>query len=136
MSRLVVLFAAFLQHTTCGASIADCVITDHGAVADNKTLNTAAIQGAIDACHAASPEGSRVLVPPGAFKTGSLSLRSNMELHLAKGAAFYGSTNPADYPIVAGLPFGTMWRALVSGYNLKCVNNRRKRRCARKRLYN
>jgi polygalacturonase len=99
----------------------DCVITDYGAVADNKTVNTVAIQGAIDACHAASPAGSRVVVPAGAFKSGSLSLRSNMELHLMQGGGLYGSTNASDYPIVAGLPFGTMWQALVSGYNLTNV---------------
>jgi polygalacturonase len=103
----------------CSAS--DCVITHDGAVADNKTLNTAAIQGAIDACHASSPAGSRVVVPAGAYQTGSLSLRSNMEFHLEKGAGIFGSTNPSDYPIVAGLPFGKMWRALVSGYNLTNV---------------
>ena len=30
---------------------AECVITAHGAVPDNETVNTAAIQSAIDACH-------------------------------------------------------------------------------------
>ena len=100
-----------------------CVITDarYGAKPDNTTINTAAIQRAIDACHAASPAWSRVVVPEGAFKTGSLELRSNMELHLEAGAGLYGSTNPSDYPIVEGLPFGKMWRALISGYNLTNV---------------
>ena len=39
-----------------------CTITDYGAVADNKTVNTASIQTAIDACHKASPQGSKVIV--------------------------------------------------------------------------
>ena len=99
----------------------DCLITDHGAVADNRTVNTKAIQAAIDACHSASPGGSRVVVPAGAFKTGSIMLRSNLELHLEKGAGLYGSENWDEYPIVPGLPFGTMFRALVSGYNLSNV---------------
>lgn len=99
----------------------ECVITDYGAKADNTTINTAAIQSAIDDCHTASPAQSRVVVPPGAFKTGSIELRSNLELHLAKGAGLYGSSNPRDYPIVRGLPFGLMWRALISGYNLTNV---------------
>jgi hypothetical protein len=98
-----------------------CTITEHGAVGDNKTMNTAAIQATIDGCHASSPGGSTVVVPSGAFKTGSLALRSNMEFHLAKGARLYGSTDPSDYPVVAGLPFGKMWRALISGYNLSNV---------------
>ena len=59
--------------------------------------------------------------PAGAFKTGAIQLRSNMELHLEKGAGLYGSTNASDYPIVRGLPFGQMWRALISGYNLTNV---------------
>lgn len=101
----------------------ECVITDsrYGAKPDNATVNTVAIQRAIDACHAASPAWSRVVVPPGAFKTGSLEMRSNMELHLEEGAGLYGSTNPSDYPIVQGLPYGKMWRALISGYNLTNV---------------
>ena len=49
---------------------------------------------------AAHPGGARVVVPAGAFKTGAILLRSNMELHIAKGAGLYGSTDPADYPIV------------------------------------
>eukprot|EP00038_Savillea_parva_P010466 m.190565 g.190565 ORF g.190565 m.190565 type:complete len:478 (-) comp18057_c0_seq1:195-1628(-) len=104
----------------------ECVITDapYNAVADNTTVNTQAIQRAIDACHAAHPDGARVIVPAGAFKTGSILLRSNMELHLAKGAGLYGSTNPHDYPLLnRALPFGdSMWQALVSGYNLTNVS--------------
>lgn len=99
----------------------DCVITDHGAVADNTTSNTKAIQTAIDACHVAHPDGGRVVVPKGNFRTGSLALRSNIELHLEKGAGLYGSSDWAEYPIVEGLPFGTMFRALISGYNLTNV---------------
>ena len=104
-----------------GSTVHTCTITEHGAVGDNKTMNTAAIQATIDGCHASSPGGSMVVVPSGAFKTGSLALRSNMEFHLTKGARLYGSTDPSDYPVVAGLPFGKMWRALISGYNLSNV---------------
>lgn len=104
----------------------ECVITDDpfGAIPDNATVNTAAIQRAINACHAAHPNGARVVVPPGAFKTGPILLRSNMELHLAKGAGLFGSTNPRDYPLLnRALPFGdAMWQALVSGYNLTNVS--------------
>ena len=71
---------------------------------------------------AAHPRGARVVVPEGAFKTGSLALRSNMELHLAKGAGLYGSSDWSEYPVVPGLPFGTMFRALISGYNLTNVS--------------
>ena len=45
-------------------------IQSYGAVADGVTLNTAAIQAAIDACAAAS--GGRVTVPTGTYKTGTI----------------------------------------------------------------
>jgi len=118
---LLLLSTVISAAATAGVEVTDCLISDYGAVADNRTVNTVAIQSAIDACHVASPGGSRVIVPAGAFKTGSLALRSNMELHLEKGAGLYGSESWDEYPVVPGLPFGTMFRALVSGYNLTNV---------------
>jgi len=70
-------------------------ILDYGATPDGRTLNTAAIQQAIDACHAAG--GGRVLCSPGCFITGSVELKSNVELHLAPGCRLVGSTDLADY---------------------------------------
>jgi polygalacturonase len=70
-------------------------ILDYGACADGKTLNTSAIQRAIDACHAAG--GGRVLCGSGEFLTGSLQLKSRVDLHLAAGCRLVGSTNLADY---------------------------------------
>lgn len=71
-------------------------VTDYGAVADSQTLNTAAIQEAIDACHDAG--GGIVRVPAGTFVTGSLALKSRVELHLEPGSVLRGSTDLADYP--------------------------------------
>jgi hypothetical protein len=60
-------------------------ITSYGAVADNATLCTSNIQAAIDAAAAAG--GGLVRVPPGgAFRTGALSLASNVYLYLPDGA--------------------------------------------------
>ena len=47
-----------------------CSIADHGAIADNATLATGAIQAAIDACHDEHPLGATVLVPRGAYRPG------------------------------------------------------------------
>jgi exo-poly-alpha-galacturonosidase len=69
-------------------------IVDYGAVADGSTLNTAAIQRAIDA----AATGSTVLVPSGVFKTGALWLKGNMTLEVAGGGTLLGSENAADYP--------------------------------------
>jgi len=74
----------------------DFPITDFGAKPGAPA--TAAIAAAISACHAAG--GGRVVVPAGEWLTGAVHLRSNVNLHVAKGATLRFSTNPADYPIV------------------------------------
>lgn len=70
-------------------------ILDFGAVADGKTLATKAIQDAINTCF--ENGGGRVLVPTGDYLTGSLFLKSNVELHLAHAARLIASTDLADY---------------------------------------
>ncbi len=71
-------------------------ITDYGAVNDGKTLNTAAIQAAINACAAGG--GGVVVVPPGAWLTGSVQLKSHVTLELENGAVLRGSPRLDDYP--------------------------------------
>ena len=72
MNFLVVLFLLKDATSWTGDEPHQCDITDslYGAKSDNKTVNTVAIQRAIDSCHAISPSWSRVVVPSGAFKTG------------------------------------------------------------------
>ncbi|MDF7826941.1 glycosyl hydrolase family 28 protein [Pontiellaceae bacterium B12227] len=64
-----------------------------GAKGDGKTLNTIAFQKAIDA----TPKGGVLTVGPGQYVTGTLKLKSNMELHLSEGAELLGSTSLDDY---------------------------------------
>lgn len=73
-------------------------ITDFGARGDGTTLATESIRKAIAACAAAG--GGRVLVPAGRFLTGAVHLKSNVELHVARGATLLFSTDPAHYPLV------------------------------------
>ena len=73
-------------------------ITDFGASGDGGRLATDAIARAVAAC--AEAGGGRVLVPAGRFLTGAVHLRSNVELHVARGATLLFSTNPAHYPLV------------------------------------
>jgi hypothetical protein len=71
-------------------------ILDFGAVADGKTLNTLAIQAAIDAAFKA--RGGTVYVPSGSYYTGGLVLKSWVTLYLEGGATLLGSTSMTDYP--------------------------------------
>lgn len=73
----------------------DYHVTDFGAKADGKTLNTASIQRAIDFAH--EQGGGRVVFTSGNFLTGSIYLKSNVTLHLETGATLLGSINPWDY---------------------------------------
>ena len=71
-------------------------IKDFGAIADGKTLNTQAIQKAIDTCH--KDGGGQVLVENGIYMFGTVVLRSNVELHIAANATLLGSPRMEDYP--------------------------------------
>lgn len=65
-------------------------IKDFGAVGDGKTVDTKAIQDAIDA-------GGTVYVPDGEYVTGTLYLKSNGGLYLSPGARLVASHDRADY---------------------------------------
>lgn len=71
------------------------IITEFGAKGDGRTVNTAAIQKAIDK---AALQGGTVVVPAGTFMTGTIQLKSNVTLHLNKNAVLYGVATPAAYP--------------------------------------
>ena len=75
----------------------DHSILDFGAAGDGRTLNTRAIQRAIDRCR--DEGGGRAIVPAGVFVTGTLQLRSRVELRLERGAVLRGSTDLADYAL-------------------------------------
>lgn len=71
------------------------LITDYGAKADGKSINTIAIQKAIDA--AFKNKGGRVIFPKGNFLSGSIILKSNVTLYFEEESVLLGSTNPKDY---------------------------------------
>jgi alpha-L-rhamnosidase len=72
--------------------------TDYGATGDGQTLNTVALQKAID--DIAAKGGGTLRIPPGTFVTGSIFLKPGVNLHLAAGAVLKGSTTLKDYPAV------------------------------------
>jgi polygalacturonase len=69
-----------------------------GLAADGATLNTRAIQSAIEQCAAAG--GGQVVLPPGRYLTGTLRLRDRVTLVLEGGAVLLGSTHLKDYPVL------------------------------------
>jgi DNA sulfur modification protein DndE len=73
-------------------------IISYGAVSSSNTLNTGAIQQAIDM--AAKQGGGMVLVPSGFWLTGPIKLLSNVNLHISSGAVLQFSNKPKDYPLI------------------------------------
>jgi polygalacturonase len=80
----------------------DFPVTDFGAVPDGKTLNTAAIQKAIDACSAAG--GGTVVIPRtdhgGVYMSGAIFLKKGANLRIEKDAVLKAWLDPAQYPII------------------------------------
>ena len=64
-------------------------ITYYGAKGDGRTVNTLAFRQAIDAC--AKSGGGTVDVPAGEFVSGTIVLRSHVNLHLEAGANWFGA---------------------------------------------
>lgn len=71
-------------------------IVDYGAIADGKTMNTKAIQEAINLAHD-NKQGGKVVIPKGTFLIGSIEMKSNVAIYLEEDAILLGSTNPDNY---------------------------------------
>jgi len=69
---------------------------DYGAIADTSTVNTVSIQKAINDC--AKKGGGTVVFKPGTYVTGSLFIKSNVQLRIDKGVVLLGSQHFEDYP--------------------------------------
>ena len=74
-------------------------IADYGAIADGKTKNTEAIAEAVEAV--VTNGGGTVVIPRGIWLTGPITMKSNLNLHLADGALLLFTDDKDDYPLVA-----------------------------------
>jgi hypothetical protein len=96
MKRMLVLtavaFACCLHVLTAQMQLD---IKTFGAKGDGTTLETTAIQRAIDKAY--ENGGGVVNVPPGKYIVGTLILKDNIDLHVQAGAEIIGSPNIADY---------------------------------------
>ena len=70
----------------------NCDPRDDGAAGDGNSIDTAALQAALDGC-----AGGQVLVSAGTYLTGPLFLSSGTTLELAAGAMLLGVDDPAAY---------------------------------------
>ena len=86
--KSIFLFLALL-FTSASYAQQNFNIIDFGAKGDGVTLNTEAIQSAIDKCF--QEGGGQVVIPPGIFLTGTVNLKSNVYLFLQPGSTLKGS---------------------------------------------
>jgi len=73
-------------------NLADC-----GGTGDGKTLNTSAFERGM--ARLSEKGGGRLVVPPGLWFTGPIKLRSNIALHLERGALIQFSGDHKMYPL-------------------------------------
>ena len=71
-------------------------VRDFGAKGDGVAKDTTAIQSAIDRCGESG--GGRVVLANGTFLSGSIRLRTGVELHIDGTARLLASPDIADFP--------------------------------------
>jgi exo-poly-alpha-galacturonosidase len=91
------------------------LITDFGAVTNSQTVNTKAIQSAID--HCAGNGGGVVVVPKGTFMSGALFFKPGVNLLVEKDAVLKGTANPDDYPQI-----NTRWEGVEREWTSAFLN--------------
>jgi hypothetical protein len=77
-------------------------IVDFGAKGDGKTLDTQALQSAIDACN--RDRGGTVLIPAGVFVIGTVELKSNVTLYISTQGTLLGSADGNQYHAADAIP--------------------------------
>lgn len=93
-------------------------VYDFGAAGDGIANDGPAIQRAVDAC--AAQGGGRVMLHHGTFLSGTVELRSHVELHLASSAVLLGSPDLAQYVQDAQTPYRNLARCFI--YARDCIH--------------
>jgi polygalacturonase len=75
-------------------------IVDYGAKGDGPSLNTTAINRTIIAC--SGKGGGVVLIPPGIWKTGPITLKSNVNLCISKSSVLQFTEDKSQYHLIEG----------------------------------
>ena len=95
-------------------------VREFGAKGDGHTLDTVAIQSAIDAAH--KDQGGTVLIPAGTFVVGTIELKSNVTLKVAAQGRVLGSEKYDHYKPGNGVPTGNGNIVLISAANAENVS--------------
>ncbi|MBE6597284.1 MAG: hypothetical protein E7641_06395 [Ruminococcaceae bacterium] len=93
----------------------NCDVRNYGAVGDGVTMNTAAIQAAIDDCSAHG--GGQVILEEGRYLCGRIDLKDGVDLHIERDAVLLGSTDVNDFPEIVT----DFWRTeYAPRFNKRC----------------
>lgn len=102
-SGSIIIALLLLVATACNNNNGIYNITDFGARGDGKKINTKSINEAVRKC--SNEGGGTVVIPRGIFITGTIVLRSGVNLHLEPGAILTGSIDTSDYLIMNDVQF-------------------------------
>lgn len=100
-------------------------VREYGAVGNGETLDTPAINKAIEQC--AEAGGGQVLLPPGKYLSGTVHLKSHVTLFLEAGATLIGTPDldKYQYPKIPEFMPEARWgkwhRALILGSGLEDI---------------
>lgn len=97
MKKIIALISCCFCCIAVSAQTVDYNIFQFGASQDTTVVQTKAINTAIESCHRQG--GGRVIIPAGKYKSGTILLKDNVELHLENGALLYASENYDDFPV-------------------------------------
>jgi len=119
MNRTLLAISTLLLSAASLRAQGGVFVNDSGAKGDGKTMDTAAIQRAIDKAADAGSSAKTVHFKPGTYLTGSIFVKSGVTLEVGKGVTLLGSQDIKDYPEmptrVAGIEL-TWPAALINVY--------------------
>jgi polygalacturonase len=126
-TRSLILISALIFIST--ETFAGFNVRDFGAKGDGRTIDSPAINEAIDA--AAAKGGGSVIIPAGTYRSYSIRLKDNIELHLENGAKIeaaqptdkdgFDAAEPSDFTKFQDFGHSHFQNSLIWGIGLKNI---------------